>query len=268
MNKLTKRSTVPVRRIGIAVAAIVIVGALGWKAYDMWANRTATSTVSEVTMVDITPTALTGLKDAIAIATTAVANKPGVTVAHIELEQGETGPMAYKMLLSNGTIAVYNAQTGGLIKSAPSTQTSSEALPNGFTSGIGFARAVEIARAKKPGSRVYKVELELEGGVVVYSVRFSDKARVDVNMQDGMIVRTKAAQIKDTVMTTYYNSGSGANSNNSDSGSSDDSKSSSSNSGSSNNDGLSVSDDDDRDDSIKSGETGDNSDNSGSGKNR
>lgn len=267
MNKLEKGKKISTRKISIVVAAIVIVGVLGWKAYDMWTNRTAVNTVSEVSMVDITPTALTGLKDIAAIQSTAITDKPGVTVVHMELEQGETGPLVYKVQLSNGIIVVYNARTAALIKSTPGTKTSSEALPGGFTGGIGFAKAVEIARAKQPGSRVYKVELEQEGGVVVYSVRFSDKARIDVNAQDGMVVRTKPAQIKDTAMTADEKSGPGSNSDSSRQGSSDD-NSGSSNSGSDSDDGLSVNDDDDIDDSIKSGEAADDSNNSGSDKDR
>lgn len=276
MIKQNKQSGFSAIEIGIIVVVVGIIGALGWKFYDAATNKSAVSNASELSTVDITPSALTDLKDVAEIQAAALTDKPGVTVIHIELEQNSDGILVYKAQLSNGTVTVHNARTGAHVKSTTSAEKSDETLPADFTSGVGFAKALEIARAEKPTSKVYKIELELEGGVVVYSVRFTDQARVDVKASDGTIVRTKAAKIENSstpATKESANSGSRtkAGDDRSGSGSTSTDAHNEAHHTMSGDDGLSHSDDDDAsddsDDSSHGGESED-SDNSGSGKSR
>lgn len=179
----------------IALVVIILIGVIGWRVYDAQMNKNAqnNSVTKEIQTVDMTPAALQGIVDLPSVQQLALADQPGVTVVHIELEQTEAG-LVYKAELSDGSVKVYNARTGAFIKAMTQPLKTTELLPADFAGGVGFAKALEIAKAAKPDSKVYKIELELEGGVVVYSVRFTDKARVDVNAQTGEIVRTKAAE--------------------------------------------------------------------------
>lgn len=252
---------------GIIIAVVAVVGLLGWKFYDAKVNKAAVSNVSETAnTADMVPEALADLVDLNEIKQNAIADKNGVTVVHVELEQSGD-KLVYKAELSDGTVTVYNARTGAHMSSKATSEKTSEVLPADITTGISFAKALEVAKAEKPGSKVYKIELELEGGVVVYSVRFTDKARVDVNAQTGAIVRTKAAKVEagnakateTAPQPAASNSGSGSSNRGSGSSTSH-SGPSSSNSGrddsrvsDDSHDGLSSNDDDDTDDSDDDG---------------
>ena len=183
--------------VGIIVVVVAIVGLLGWKFYDAQQAKKATvSNAVETPSVDMVPGDLAHLADLDALQKDALADKQGVTVVHVELEETTAG-VVYKAELSDGTVTVYNARTGKRQSSTKVADKTSEALPTSVTAGISFARALEVAKAEKPNSKVFKIELEREGGVVVYSVRFTDKARVDVSAADGSVVRTKAAKVEE-----------------------------------------------------------------------
>lgn len=291
MKKQNQQSGFSIIEIGIVVVVVAVLGFLGWKFYDAKFNQTQVNNAADkADAVDMVPEALSDLAAINTIRDDAVTDKPGVTVIHIELEQSGDN-LVYKAELSDGTVTVYNARTGARIKSMKATEKTTEVLPANVTTGISFAKALEVARAEKPGSKVYKIELELEGGVVVYSVRFTDKARVDVNAQSGAIVRTKAAKTQTTngdkkAAESTTASGSNKTTTTSNSGSSN---SGSSNSGSgrsggeddsthrSGDDDLTDNDDDDSDDSSddhggdshdESDDDSDDSSNSGSGSGR
>lgn len=289
MRKQNNQSGFSIVEIAIVVVVVAIVGLLGWKFYDAKFNQAQVdNAVDKANTADIVPEALAEITDIKTIQQSALADKPGVTVVHMELEQSGSG-LVYKAQLSDGTVTVYNARTGAHVRSGVAREKTTEVLPTDLSTGISFAKALEIARAEKPGSKVYKIELEREAGVLVYSVRFSDKARVDVNAQSGAIVRTKAARVeakeqpvaesKSSSSTSTGNSHSGSNSSTTSSGNSSSSHSgsghaSSSNSGSSHDssdddhdddDDLSDSDDDDDDDHDDDDHDDDNS-GSGSGR--
>lgn len=257
MPKQNQQDGFSIIEISLVVAVVAIIGALGWKFYDVQTNKAAVNNASEQqATIDITPDTLTGLADIATIQQDAVKDKSGVTVIHIELEQGDSN-LVYKTELSDGTVVIYNAKTGVHIKTITTTEKTTETLPANFAAGIGFNKALEIARAEKPNSKVFKIELELEGGIVVYSVRFSDKARVDVNAKDGSIVRTKAAKVESNAHSSKptESAPSSASSDSKDShtssnsGKSSTDSSSTSHSSGSDDDSLSHNDDDDSDDS-------------------
>lgn len=259
MRKQNYLSGFSIIEVAIVVVVVAVIGFLGWKFYDTKVNQSQQNNAAEKAAVDMVPEALSDLTDIRTIQQSALADKPGVTVIHVELEQSGDN-LVYKAELSDGTVTVYNARTGSHIRSGTASEKTTEVLPADLSTGISFARALEIARAEKPGSKVYKIELEREAGVLVYSVRFADKARVDVNAQNGSIVRTKAAKVEtkerqadkatNSSETTSGKSNSGSSSSSS-SGSTSGSNSGSSNSGrsdDSHSDNLSDNDDDDDDD--------------------
>lgn len=152
----------------------------------------------------------------------ALAEVPSGSITGIELEQ-EEGILVYKVKFSDGSSRLYNANTGELVNK--NEFETDETVPSGYVPGITLQEARTIAQNQRPGKTINKIELEVENSIVVYSVRFTDDGRVDINANDGSIVRVK---------------------NNSSSESSDSS-------------------DDSKDDSIDSSSEDSNDDNSGSG---
>jgi len=121
--------------------------------------------------------------------------KPDLAVSQIELEsEGQT--LLYKVRLSDGSFLLYNARSGVKVTKqvrAPAEVEKDDSLPAHFTAAISFEKAREVALKQKPGGIVRKIELETEGGKVVYSVRFTDDSRVDVDATTGAVVGTRQA---------------------------------------------------------------------------
>jgi hypothetical protein len=90
---------------------------------------------------------------------------------------------------------VFNAKTGERIKTSVgpviSDDNDGDSLPADFSVQVTFEQARAIAQAKFPAGTINKIELDVENGIVVISVRFADKARVDVDATTGTIVRSK-----------------------------------------------------------------------------
>lgn len=124
---------------------------------------------------------------------------PGTIIASVRLEKAD-GVLYYVVELPNGKQLIFNAQTGAKVtKDIDDDDEQDEAnLPADFAGGIGFAKAQAIAQGQRPSSVIRKVELELEDGKVVYSVRFTDKSRVDVDAKNGTIVRVKIKTEKES----------------------------------------------------------------------
>ena len=194
MSNFNMQRGFSVIEVVILIAVAGIIGTLGWKFYDTASNKQTVNNVSQREDLDMQPADLDGIVALATIQQSAIAGKTDTTVDHVELELGKDGALVYKAQLSDGTVSIYDARTGDLVRTSTDQEKTNEILPASFDGGIGFAKALEIAKSEKPESKVFKIELELEGGIVVYSVRFGDKARVDVNAEDGSIVRTKASK--------------------------------------------------------------------------
>ncbi|MCA9324217.1 PepSY domain-containing protein [Candidatus Saccharibacteria bacterium] len=167
----------------------------------------------------------------------------GSTIVGVEVEN-EHGKVLYKVKFSDGSFRLYDAVTGlAFIDTTEGVETS-ESVPAGFVAGITVQQARDTAAAQRPGKTITKIELEVENGVVVYSVRFADGGRVDVNATDSSVVRVRGADGEKV------------------SGSDDDSSDDSSNDDSSSHDSDDDNGSDDSDDNSGSG-----SGNSGSGSN-
>ncbi|HSH17886.1 MAG TPA: PepSY domain-containing protein [Candidatus Saccharimonadales bacterium] len=118
-------------------------------------------------------------------------------ISQLELKT-QNGVTVYQVTLSSGKVLAFNAATGA--KVTPSTKAAEaatddegrpESLPEKFTVTIAPEKARQVAKAKYPGSTITRIELGVHAGKAVFSVRFADKARVDVDANTGAVVRTK-----------------------------------------------------------------------------
>jgi prepilin-type N-terminal cleavage/methylation domain-containing protein len=175
----------------IVVAVIGLVGFLGWRFLD--SQQQNNKPTSQLNSQAVLPESLAGIKsidEIIALATTEIAERQ---VLAVELEQ-EDEALVYSMKLSDGTMLIFDARTGDKVqlKSTDSVETDDDMpLPAGFKPAITFDVAIQTAKAERPGKVVQKVELEQEDGIVVYSVRFSDDGRVDVDATTGSVLRIR-----------------------------------------------------------------------------
>ncbi|HEX7259601.1 MAG TPA: PepSY domain-containing protein [Candidatus Saccharimonadia bacterium] len=120
------------------------------------------------------------------------------------------------ILLGAGTFVAVQQQTAKKTVSASIVRHGGDDAnrTTAQTPTITLTSAKSIAMAQHPGSTIRKVELETEDGVLVYSVRFVDGARVDVRASTGAIERNEPATETNTTggdasNTTNSNSGPG-----------------------------------------------------------
>lgn len=266
------------RQLGIVghieiLVAVVVLSAIGFGAWRvMTANKDKAeeapqASVSSQEKIENLPTDLTDIKSIDEIKT--LATDDAATVSGIELEL-EEGILVYVVHFTDGSKAVFNAKTGSKLQLADNNDDEiddSKTLPAGFTAAVSIQQAIDIAKKERPDATLRKVELEVEDGVVVYSVRFTDGSRVDVSAADGSVQRVKQAQ-------ESGGSSSGSGDSSSGSSSSDDSSGSLSNDDSNDDDSQSSSDEDSSDDSTDDSGNGSSSDqddsdedNSGGGSN-
>jgi uncharacterized membrane protein YkoI len=175
----------------------------------------------------------------------ALAEVPNGSITGIELEQ-EDGVLLYKVKFSDGSFRLYNANTGDLVNK--NEFETDESVPSGFVPSISLQEARTIAQNQRPGKTITKIELEVEEGVVVYSVRFSDDGRVDVNAANGAVVRVKNEQKSED---------SSSSSDDSEDDTSDDNNSGSSDDSSDDNNSDEDNSSDDSDDSIDDNDSDD-----------
>lgn len=116
----------------------------------------------------------------------------GATIVKVEIEN-EHGVVLYKVKFSDGTYRLYDATTGLAYVEVSSGLETDESVPSGFVAGITVQQARDTASAQRPGKVITKIELEMEEGKVVYSVRFSDNGRVDIDASNGSVVRVRTA---------------------------------------------------------------------------
>jgi len=117
----------------------------------------------------------------------------GATIVKVEIEN-EHGVVLYKVKFSDGSYRLYDATTGLSYVEASSGLETDESVPAGFVAGITVQQARDTASAQRPGKVITKIELEMEEGKVVYSVRFSDNGRVDVDASNGAVIRVRSAE--------------------------------------------------------------------------
>lgn len=190
------------------VAVLAIVGFVVFRVTRGSTNKLASqglteelASVEELTVVDINT-----LEEMEALAGSELGT---ASIVGYELDQDGTD-ILYKLRLSDGRVLVFNATSGAFIESEEG-ESESEAVPNGFVAGVSLKEAISIAQAERPGKTVAKVEFEVEDGVGVYSVRFTDSGRVDVSAAGGAVVKVEAGDEEDEAEDEDENDDSGKN---------------------------------------------------------
>jgi uncharacterized membrane protein YkoI len=168
------------------------------------------------------PQNLDGLKTLDEMRTLAQKDAPeGATIIKVEVEN-EHGTVLYKVKFSDGSYRLYDAITGLTYVDNSSGLETDESVPAGFVAGITIQQARDIAASQRPGKVITKIELEVEEGKVVYSVRFSDNGRVDIDATNGDVVRVKSEESRDTENNSDDNNSGNSNEDSDDSVDSED----------------------------------------------
>lgn len=179
----------------LGVLTIIVISGLYFTQQHEGQNASQRNTAKPVTAI---PAGLLSLQEVESITAT-TSSGDSVSIVGIELGN-EDGVLVYKVQLSDGSVKYINALTGTEARTYShdddddTEDTGSSTLPASYTPGISFAAARDVALTKYPDSVIARIKLEAEEGLVVYSVRFSDKSRVDVDAQSGAIVRVKQAK--------------------------------------------------------------------------
>lgn len=175
----------------VALGAIVGVGYYVIDARSDSADSSATENLTN-TAEDIAPDTISGVLPLEEVKTLATGGDESKEITGIELKI-EDGVLVYEVHLSDGTVVIYNATSGVVIATKTDDDTTDDnSFPSDFTTQVTLAKAVEIAMAERPGVAISKIEIEVEDGVLVYSVRFADDGRVDIDANNGSIMEVRS----------------------------------------------------------------------------
>ncbi len=194
------------------ILVIVVLAVVGFAGYQVVSKDESTVSTREEVDKDTEelaeiPLDLEGVKTVDEIRELSLAELPEGEIVSVELEL-EHGTLIYKVTFADGTVKMYDAKTGEVYvddhedgddegESEDELKENGEAFNPNKKVGLTVANAIAIAREQFPGSRVEKVEVEVEDGVVVFSVRFTNDARVDVDSDTGEVVRTEQPKTED-----------------------------------------------------------------------
>lgn len=121
----------------------------------------------------------------------ATEDQPGATVTQVGLVQ-TAGGLVYHVELEDGSFDL-DAQTGDeVMLNEVEDNSEGSRLPANFTPSIDFAEAGQIAQTQITSGSITRIQLETKGGQVIYSVRFSTGAKVEVSANDGSVLKTDA----------------------------------------------------------------------------
>jgi uncharacterized membrane protein YkoI len=171
---------------GPVIAVLIMVIFVGASSAAVTTSRANNAREAEIEI----PKDLTAVLSVDDIRAVALTEVPDGTIVGVELEQDD-GVLIYKVKFSDGSFKLYNANTGEIVNK--DQLEVDESVPAGFVAAISMQEARTIAQNQQPTKTITKIELEVENGVVVYSVRFSDDSLVEVNATDGSIVKIKTS---------------------------------------------------------------------------
>lgn len=178
----------------LIVAVVVLIGGGLFYVYSKSSNnsKVANTTETETTELKALPDDLAGILTLEKIQELVEQEAPNTSVKAVELGV-EDGVLVYIVGLSDGSQLAFDATSGEKVAVAKASDDEDEEQHTltDLTSKVSLANAVSIARAQHPGVDVRKVEIEQEDGILVYSVRFTDKARVDVDANNGSVIEIR-----------------------------------------------------------------------------
>ncbi|MEK7184489.1 MAG: PepSY domain-containing protein [Patescibacteria group bacterium] len=165
--------------------------AFALRSYQSQQAQTTTGTASQP-IEQTTPVALKSIDEILTLAATDTGSSAVVNI-EVELEDGQT---LYKLVLANGQILFFNAATGvKVVRSDESPDEADDELLKkaALTPGqtlLSFDQARERAAAVRPVA-IRKVELENDGGVILYRFKFVDEGVLELDARDGRVVYRK-----------------------------------------------------------------------------
>ena len=189
VNPLTQLTAFFKQNNAVPLTAVIIaLVAVGGTSALVTNNRAEQARQSEIEL----PATLDSILSVDEIQAIALIDEPSLEVLSIELENEDEG-LLYSVTYSDGSVRYYDASNGMLVTRNSNNYEVDESVPAGFVAGISINEARQIAQNQRPGKTVTKIELETEEGVVVYSVRFSDNGRVDINATNGNVLSVRSA---------------------------------------------------------------------------
>lgn len=186
--------------IVLVIVVLAIIGLVGWRFISN--SQKSSNQTQTVSSQDILPDNLSDIKPIEDIMTIAKPEIGERKVIQVELNQ-EGSKLVYEISLGDNNALVYDAKTGEKltlnVKDAENEKDDDgdDLLPAGFVPSVNLQDVLSKAKAEHPGVEVRKIELEVEDGVVVFSARFVDKYRVDIDAKNGTVLRVKSPKSRD-----------------------------------------------------------------------
>lgn len=179
----------------IVIAVVGLIAGVGYTAYNAFsrADSKQLNSISSNELLENSQDEIDQILGLPEMQKIAVAELANTDIIGIELEVDD-GVLVYVVHYADGSSLVFDAISGSKLELADNNNDEiedGEIIPAYFVADVSIQEAIAIAKEQRPGSQLRKVEIELEDGVVVYSVRFTDDSRVDVRASDGEIQRLR-----------------------------------------------------------------------------
>lgn len=183
----------------IVVSVLAGIGGVGYFVYNRQDTKSSISSVdSSETKESTLPTNLEGVLSLTKVEELVKQESSTATIKGIKLEV-EDGVLVFVVYMSDGSKLAFNATSGEKVAVSSDSNDAEESFDyvSGFDTKLTLSKAIEIAQVKRPGIAIKKVEIEIEDGVLVYSVRFVDKGRVDIDAENGSVIELREKDDKE-----------------------------------------------------------------------
>lgn len=195
MKKLKENGFSHVEGLLILVA-ISLIGGVGYYVYSQQQVSQSSTPQASVATVDTLPDNLDEVLPIEEVQKLAKESNADGVISNIELTT-EDGTLVYIVSLTDGSVLGFNALSGvSVVVDDDGENEEDSRFPSTVSAKISLSNAVAIAKKERPGVQVEKVEIEFEDGVLVYSVRFVDDGRVDIDANNGSVIEVRKEQGK------------------------------------------------------------------------
>ena len=123
----------------------------------------------------------------------AIGEYPDAEVREIELDK-EAGVPVYEIDLSNGVDLDIHGDTGEILMAETDDDSDDDAEERIVTENppaLSREEAVAIAEGEHPGATAHEVELDVEAGIVVYSVELSNGVELEIDANSGEVLQAE-----------------------------------------------------------------------------